>query len=224
MPEARTLASLTEQFLGGGATAGAKSRTCWGCLKPESPGWYSNTQKKVVCPMENDPTCKARADASRALLVKKIKARSKSIKSKKTKRAPRTATLTKDIAAALRISEETPAPTTPVAGATAVPPIIQVPQGPPPQFNVPIPGAQSVADQSFAASQNYYGNAAAYATGAFNPATTSQSVLGFHPGPPYHVRQKWSFPPQGPGYGRRAGGANQMFLAMILQTNSVDKT
>ena len=54
-PEARTIASLTEQFLGGGATAGGKSQTCWGCLKPECPGWYSNTQKKVVCPMANDP-------------------------------------------------------------------------------------------------------------------------------------------------------------------------
>ena len=63
-PEARTLASLTKPFLGGGATAGDKSRACWGCLKAECHGWYSNTQKKVVCFMANDPTCKARAEAS----------------------------------------------------------------------------------------------------------------------------------------------------------------
>ena len=81
-----------------------------------------------------------------------------------------------------------------------------------------------MADHSFTTSQNYYGNTVAYATGAFNPAATSQSVLGFHPGPRYQVRQQWSFPPQGLGYGRGSDGPNQMFPAMILQTNSVDKT
>ena len=98
-----------------------------------------------------------------------------------------------------------------------------MPQGIPPVFNA-IPQAQSVADQSFAASQNYYGNAAAYATGAFNPAATSPSVLGFHPGAPYQSRQPWNYPPQGPPYGRGAGGPSQMFPAMILQTNTADKT
>ena len=132
-------------------------------------------------------------------------------------------TLAKDIAAALRVEEETPAAATPVAAVAAVPPIIQVPQRIPPVFNA-IPQAQSVADQSFAASQNYYGNAAAYATGAFNPAATSPSVLGFRPGAPYHSRQPWNYPPQGPPYGRGAGGPNQMFPAMILQTNTADKT
>ena len=113
--EARTLVALTEQFLGGGATAGAKSRSCSGYLKPECPGWYSNTQKKVVCPMANDPTCKARADASRTLLVKKIKAQAKNSKSKKTKMTSSGATLARDIAASLGVGEETPVPTTDVA-------------------------------------------------------------------------------------------------------------
>ena len=70
--------------------------------------------------MANDPTCKARADASRNLLIKKINSRSKNFKNEKTKRNASAATLAKDIAAALRVSEETPAAATPVAVAAAV--------------------------------------------------------------------------------------------------------
>ena len=81
-PEARTLASLTEQFLGG-ATAAVKSKTCWGCLKPECPGWFSKAENKVVCRMANDPTRKARAEASRALLIKKIQGKIKKCQEQK---------------------------------------------------------------------------------------------------------------------------------------------
>ena len=138
--------------------------------------------------MANDPTCKARAKAAHALLTKKIKARFKT-KNKKGRKTSNAATLAKDISTALRVGAETPATALPLAEIAAVPPVVQVLQGPAPQFNAPIPGTQSVADHSFAASHNYYGNAAAYATGLFRPAATSQSVQGFHPGHPYQAPQ-----------------------------------
>ena len=157
-------------------------------MKSECPGWYSNKQKKVVYLTANDSACKARSKAARALLTKKRRALYMP-KNKRGRKTSTAATLEKDISAALRVGAETPVPAPPPAGIPAVKPVIQVQQGHTPQSNAPIPGTQSIADHSFAARQNYYGNAAAYATGLFRPAATSQSVQGFHPGHPYQAPQ-----------------------------------
>ena len=93
---------------------------------------------------------------------------------------PNSTTLAEDIAATRKVGAATPAPTTPVAGTTAIPPVVEEPHRPAPQFNAPTSGVQSVADQSFTTSQAYCGNTAMYATSAFRLAASSQSVLGFH--------------------------------------------
>ena len=160
--------------------------------------------------MANDPVCKARAEAAQEFLIKKRKSNSKG-KNKNKKKPTNAATLTQDIAAALKVGAETPAPAPPVVGNSVVPPVFQVPQGPAPFFNTPLPGTQSVADHSFAVSANYYGNAAAYTTGFFRPGPTAQSVPGFHQGQPYESPTQWNGTPPGEG-----GGPNQMFPAMVL--------
>ena len=150
---------------------------CWGYLKNDCPGWWSTREKKVICPMADDPACKACVQAARELLIKKRRSNSRG-KNKKKKKAnnAEAATLVEDIDEALRVGAETPAPAPPAVGTAVVPPVIQVPQGPAPFFNTPVPGTQSVADHSFVGSANYYGNPAAYTTGFFRPAPTAQSV------------------------------------------------
>ena len=102
--------------------------------------------------------------------------------------------------------------------------MIQVPQGPPPFFNTPVPITPSITDHSFAGSANYYGNAAAYTTGFFRPGTTAQSVQGFHQGQLYQLPDQWNGTPPGSGRDRGGGGPNQMFPFMVLQVNAKDNS
>ena len=79
--------------------------------------------------MANDPVCKVHAEAVRELLIKKRRSnfRGKNIKKKKTNNAE-AKILAQDIAAALRVGAETPAPALPAFGTAIAPPVIQVPQ------------------------------------------------------------------------------------------------